>query len=266
MTDKIPSLKERLSKYTTKPSALAHPVLTLLYGQAGSGKTHLAATVSNLPHVKSVLYLDTEGSTTGALHGFDDSKFEIIVIPEVIKALNESGNTVTEIQFLDSILKDLFTNGSEYDAVVLDTLDVAQDWKIKERQGINGTKGDAAFATWREVADWTDGVGRGLKGLGKTSVVVLHDREDKTDSGSLIKRLRLGGSSKDTFAGIPDAVAYLTRKVYNVDGEEREVTIAEFGSQEGKVTKNRFGFPPSLIDPNFPKMWEHINNRQKENN
>ena len=133
MTDKIPSLKERLSKYTTKPSALAHPVLTLLYGQAGSGKTHMAATVSNLPHVKSVLYLDTEGSTTGALHGFDDSKFEIIVIPEVIKALNESGNTVTEIQFLDSILKDLFTNGSEYDAVVLDTLDVAQDWKIKER-------------------------------------------------------------------------------------------------------------------------------------
>lgn len=103
MTDKIPSLKERLSKYTTKPSALAHPVLTLLYGQAGSGKTHLAATVSNLPHVKSVLYLDTEGSTTGALHGFDDSKFEIIVIPEVIKALNESGNAVTEIQFLDSI-------------------------------------------------------------------------------------------------------------------------------------------------------------------
>ena len=128
------------------------------------------------------------------------------------------------------------------------------------------TKGDAAFATWREVADWTDSICRGLKGLGKTSVVVLHDREHKTDSGSLIKRLRLGGSSKDTFAGIPDAVAYLTRKVYIVDGEEREVTIAEFGSQEGKVTKNRFGFPPSLIDPSFPKMWEHINNRQNENN
>lgn len=259
----IPSLKARLSKYTTKPSQAKHPEFLLFYSQPGSGKTHLAATVSELDSVKSVLIIDTEGSTTGTLSTFDDKKIDIV---DVRKTVDQIDGDVTYIQFLDSILTDLFKNGSEYDAVILDTLDVAQDWKIEERQKVNGTKGDAAFATWREVAKWTEWVGRGFKALNAISIAVMHDREEKSESGALVKRLRLGGSSKDTFAGIPDVVAYLTRKVYSIDGEEREVTIAEFASQDGKATKNRFGFPATMIDPSIKKMWHHIDNRKKENN
>lgn len=261
----IPSLKARLSKYATKPSEASYPEFLLFYAQAGSGKTFLAATVSELPTVKSVLFIDTEGSTTGTLSTFDDNKIDIIDIRKVVDQINTANpGTVTYSAFLDQILTDLFTNGSEYDAVVLDTLDVAQDWKIKERQKVNGTKGDAAFATWREVADWTEWVGRGLKSVNAISIAVMHDREEKSESGALVKRLRLGGSSKDTFAGIPDVVAYLTRKVYVVDGEEREVTIAEFASQDGKATKNRFGFEATMIDPSLKKMWDHITNKKEK--
>ena len=261
----IPSLKARLSKYTTKPSEASYPEFMLFYSQPGSGKTYLAATVSELPTVKSVLIIDTEGSTTGTLATFDDNKIDIVDIRKTVDQINaENPGTVTYIAFLDQILSDLFTNGSEYDAVVLDTLDVAQDWKIKERQKVNGTKGDAAFATWREVADWTEWVGRGFKALNAISIAVMHDREEKSDSGALVKRLRLGGSSKDTFAGIPDVVAYLTRRVYKVDGEDREVTIAEFASQDGKATKNRFGFDSTMIDPSIKKMWQHIDNRKEK--
>ena len=139
----IPSLKARLSKYTTKPSEASYPEFMLFYSQPGSGKTYLAATVSELPTVKSVLIIDTEGSTTGTLATFDDNKIDIVDIRKTVDQINaENPGTVTYIAFLDQILSDLFTNGSEYDAVVLDTLDVAQDWKIKERQKVNGTKGD----------------------------------------------------------------------------------------------------------------------------
>ena len=92
MTDKIPSLKERLSKYTVKPSDVRYPGLVMLYGRPGSGKTWLAASVSELDSVNKVLYIDTEGSTEGTLVGFDDAKIDILNIPKTVRNINDSAD------------------------------------------------------------------------------------------------------------------------------------------------------------------------------
>ena len=268
MTDKIPSLKERLSKYTIKPSDVNYPGLVMLYGRPGSGKTWLAASVSELPSVNKVLYIDTEGSTEDTLVGFNDDKIDILNIPKTVRNINDSadGPQVTEIQFLDSVLDELLaTNTSGYDAIVIDTLDVAQDWKVKELTPIWEKKNK--FKIWDLVSDWTENIGQRLKSLDAVGVIVLHSKKDKDESSGVVSiEARLKGSSRDTFPGIPDTVVHLTRRTYRDGDKDIEATVAEFGSQDNKVTKNRFDFPITMVAPSFTKMWDHIDNRQKENN
>lgn len=255
MTDQF-DLGEALSKYIKKPSAMSEPEFVLLYSRPGGGKTHLAASSSQLPNVGKILILDTEGSTAGTVADFDDDKVDII--------------PVSGIEMLDEILKKLFDPAIEHgwDAVILDTFDVAQEWKIKEQQRILGTSGDAVFAAWREVKEWTLWVGRGFKTMKPLGVAVFHDREEKDADGSVVTKLQLAGSAKDIFPGIPDVVAYLERKIFHNEetNKDEEHTVAYFASSDNKVTKNRFKFPPVMLDPSFPKMYQHIADNRKENN
>lgn len=257
MTDAF-DLGEALGKYIVKPSEMSKPEFVLLYSRPGGGKTHLAASASELPDVRKILILDTEGSTAGTVADFDDDKVDII--------------PVSSIEQLDAILEKLFDPEIEHgwDAVVIDTLDVAQEWKIKQQQKIFGTSGDGVFAAWREVKEWTLWIGRGLKKMKPLGIAVFHDREEKDADGSIVTKLQLSGSAKDIFPGIPDVVVYLVRKILHNDetNQDEEHTIAYFASSDNKVTKNRFKFPPVMLDPSFPKMYELIaeSRKAKENN
>lgn len=253
MTDQF-DLGEALSKYIKKPSAKNVPELILFYGRPGCGKTYAAATASELPDVRKILILDTEGSTVGTTADFDDDKVDII--------------PVEGIEHLDAILEKLFDPSIEHgwDAVVIDTMDVAQKWKVKEQQRIHGTTGDGVFAAWREVGEWTLWVGRGLKKMKALGIVVFHETEAKDADGGIVVQLKLQGGAKDEFPGIPDIVAYLERKVFDNEGVDEEHTLAHFATSDNKVTKNRFGFPPKMLDPSIPKMYQHIADNRKENN
>jgi hypothetical protein len=54
-------------------------------------------------------------------------------------------------------------------------------------------------------------------------------------------------------------VAYLERVL---EGDE-EVTLAQFASQDNKVTKNRFKFPPVVRNPSLPKLFKYIDDNKK---
>lgn len=251
MTDAF-DLGEALGKYIVKPSAKNEPELILFYGRPGCGKTYAAATASELPGVRKILILDTEGSTVGTTADFADDKVDII--------------PVSSIEQLDAILEKLFDPEIEHgwDAVVIDTLDVAQKWKTKHLEKTATDK----WAVWREVGEWTLWVGNGMKKMKPLGIVVFHETEAKDEDGGVLVKLKLQGGSKDEFPGIPDVVAYLERKIFDNDGADEEHTVAYFATSDNKVTKNRFGFPPKLLDPSIPKMYELIaeSRKAKENN
>ena len=260
MTVEIPSIKATLSKYVKKPSEATVPRLIAIYGNPGSGKSFLAGSASELDHVKSLLFIDTEGSSDGTLVGFDDNKIEILNIPETVQALNAErapGEQITNIQFFDKVLNDLFSvPDSGYDAIVIDTLDVAQDWKSKELVGI--WEKVNKYKVWELLGDWSTHIADKLKANKALGIVVLHTKEDKDEStGAILQNIRFKGAAKDTFPGIPDVVGYTTRRIYKVDGEEKEITVIEFATQDGKVTKNRFQFPSKMIEPSIKKLWDH---------
>lgn len=250
-------LDDVLTKYIAKPSQRAKPELALLYSRPGGGKSWLAASISDVPGVDKVLVLDTEGSTTGALRGFDDAKVDIIDC--------RKDTPVKSFQFLDTILTRLWDENTKhsYDAVVIDTFDIAQDWCLaywKANPPTNDRGKPDGFAVWGNVKEWSLKVATNLKRITPYGVLVVHDREEKEDNGSTMTKLNLVGGAKDVLPGIPDMVVHLQRKLE--DGNE--VTYGYFASEDNKVTKNRFGFPAVVKSPTFAKLFKYIEDQAKK--
>ena len=256
------SLDDVIGRYAHKPDKLGKPELILSYGQAGSGKSYLAATAADLPSVKHVLYLDTEGSSVGVLSNIKNAnKIDVVRVDKHPQPF----------QFLATLLSDgkqgLFNteNATKYDVVVVDTLDVAQDMAVDyfmEHAPLGSSGNKDTFAAWKNVKVWTLSVAQGLKRLDALAILVMHDREEKSETGAITKRLAVQGSARDILPGIPDVVAFLERKVK----KGVPTTTAFFGVEDTKVTKDRFGFPPQVDNVTIPALYAMIDAKNKEKN
>lgn len=243
------ALDDALAKYVKKPDPLDKPELVLIYSRAGSGKTYLAGTAAGLPEVKKVLYLDVEGSTVGVLSQIPGhEKIDVIRIDQHEQP----------VEFLDTIIDSIEKQGTGYDVVVVDTLDVAQDRKIAWLEG----RTDDGYAVWREIKKWTEGLAYTLKKAAPLGILVVHEREEKNKDGALETRIRAQGQAKDTLGGIPDTVIYLDRRYDRKT--ETETTNAYLSTEDRKVTKNRFKFPRVVQDATLPALWKFIDNKSKE--
>lgn len=256
MTDAF-SLDDVIGKYANKPSALDKPDLLMFYSVPGGGKTFTAATAADLPDVKHVLYLDTEGSTVGVLNNIKNAdKIDVIRVDrhpqpfEFLRALLSKGK------------QGLFNpkNKTKYDVIILDTLDVAQSWAVEYFvDGGPGTpitkSGDIdTRAGWGLVSRWTLDVAANLKSMDALGILVVHEREEKSETGAVISKIKLQGSAKDTLPGVPDVVAYLTRRLK----KGVPVTTAYFGVEDTKVVKDRFHFPPQVDNVTIPALYAMI--------
>lgn len=226
------------SKFIKKPSELTEPSLALLYSVPGSGKSYLAATVSEVPGFNKTLIIDTEGSTVGSLVGFDDDKIDIIPVTTI-----EGFESV-----LDAALNDEMPD--KYDAIVIDTFDVAQGWaKTAYLEQNTANK----FKAWDDIADWSKDVAVQLRDSDKFGILVLHLKRLELETGGYVDGIMLAGSAKDTLPGIPDMVLKVER--------DKGVTTAYCESSKKSVSKNRHGLPEKMVDPTFAEIFEIARNR-----
>lgn len=234
-----------------KPSELSEPELILLYGKAGSGKTHLAASICEVEGFSKVLILDTEGSASGTVASFSDDKLTTMKVDERNK--------------FNTLLKKLCDPDYKhpFDAVIIDTFDVAQDREVdhllktvKNEKGVLDTR-----KAWGEVRKWSIKVARMLKAAPFTGIIVTHETTDKLESGSILSTVMLSGSAKDVVPGIPDAIGYTVRQVK--DGKER--TTVQFAADTKRATKNRFSLPQEMTDASMSTIYNHIRTNHEEN-
>ena len=286
MTEKAFELDALLSKYSSKPKKDAKPRLIMLYSRPGGGKTKLAGTAVDLPNVKKGIYFDTEGSTEGVI---TDDRWDVIHVNEYPNAeqiehiARSRGIDVSEVDpkeerfiFLSQLLGVQYhrnmpaspkgmihnANRTSYDVIVVDTLDIAQDWAqdyyldgagaIITRNGETDTR-----AGWRNVAKWSEAVANGLNDHPSLGVLVVHNKESQLDSGAIVNGIRLSGSAKDTLPGIPGLVLYLERKVE--DGVP--AVYATTGTDNRKVTKDRFNLPIEMKNPTIPALFKYIDDK-----
>lgn len=226
-----------------KPSQMNKPELIVLYGPPGGGKTHLAASASEVEGLYPILIIDTEGSASGTVAGFDDDRVDIL--------------PVTSHGQLDSLLDALTEKTHKYKTVIIDTFDVAQARAVDEFLEEHASN---TFAAWSEIKAWTVDVARTLKAADFLAILVFHENVEKTDTGAMVSQLVLQGSAKSVMPGIPDVVGLVTRKA---DKEGVETTTVQFAPDNNKATKNRFNLPARVEDPSIGTIFEHIKNRKK---
>lgn len=242
MTNPLDAFKAHM----VKPSEMNQPNLILLYGNPGGGKSWLAASVSDVPGVDKVLIIDTENSTTGTLHGFDDEKIDIIPV-----STHEGFESV-----LEAVLEAADRDDFEYDAVIIDTVDVAQSRALEhfeENAPLNKAGEIDGFKVWGALKNWTEDLFRALQEAPFISIAVLHSDRQKTESGPFVDLVALAGSSKNTVPGIPDLVGFVSR--------EGDTSTVHLGSSQTRSTKNRFHLPNEIEDPTMKGIFDAIKNR-----
>jgi hypothetical protein len=233
------------------PKDVEAPKSVMIYGLPGTRKTTIAATIAQVPGIKKVLFIDIDSGTEVLARKAEFENIDIIRISALASDAEAKMST---------IINDLCASNLGYDAVVLDTLDVAQD--VAEGAGellyANSGKGGArdGFAVYRHVGEWTNKIVRQLHECPFfVAVITCHSTEKVLESGATRITPRLSGSSKDTIGGIPSIVAYLE---FRTDPEGNRRLLASVGEQDDMITKNRFNLGDYVPELTMPELYRRI--------
>ena len=241
------------------------PKSIFLYGTHGTRKTTIASSIYKVPGINRVLHIDI------------DQGAETLATDPIIKAAIKDGSyNVLPINSLepnakvklDSIIEDVTSNDYGYDAVILDTLDVAQDVaeEVFEAQFATAGKGGKrdGFAVYGALGVWTDKAVRRLHNCSHlVGVVTAHEKETTFDDGTTRIQPRLSGSSKDAIGGIPSIVLRLQWQTNPENGQRG--LIATLGEDEKLITKQRYRdmLPQHMLNVTLPDLYHRIRADQK---
>jgi len=238
--------KPKWASFIQTPKEVKLPKSILLYGLPGTRKTSIAASIGQVPNFKKVLFID-----------IDNGAEVLAQRPEFADVSVLSINSLEGGAFakLNAIIDDITTVDYGYDAIVLDTLDVAQDVAEKHfKTKYEGTKN--TFGVYGDLGQWTDEIVRKLHNSSFfTAIITAHAKEQTSESGAYRIIPRLSGSSKDTIGGIPSIVGYLS---FLDDTEGKRRLVAVLGESEKTITKNRYSLPQSIADLTMPKLYDLI--------
>lgn len=227
-------------KLIHKAESLNKPKSMLFYGDAGRGKTWLAASISEVKEFGPVLLIDVEGGSSAIARDFKD--VDVIAID-------------THAQF-QQVYDWLIAGDHKYKTVIIDTIGVVMDRAEKffgEKPENQGNK----FGKWGDLKNWANEIFRTFHTAPFVSVILAHALDDKDDSTGAVKTTAmLPGSFKATLPGIPDIVGYMTIELTE-EGTPQRVLIV--GQSDKLVTKNRFGLPGKIYNPSMKQIMELIN-------
>lgn len=241
------------ASFIQPPEQVGRPKSILLYATHGCRKTSIAGSIVLTPGFKKALFID-----------IDNGAEVLMSNPDTRKAVMDGRLEVLQISSLDddafikigSVIDEITRIDFGYDAVILDTLDVAQDVAekvIKKRYADSKN----TFGVYGDLGVWTDEVVRKLHECPHfMSIITCHSKEQTLESGAHRILPRLSGSSKDAIGGIPSIVAYLE---YQTDPDTAEThLVARVAESDVVISKNRYNLPPFLVDPDMPSLFAMI--------
>jgi len=247
----IPLPKPAWASAITTADALGPPQSIFLYGLPGTRKTTISATISQVESFKKVLFIDTDNGTTVLSLDPTFSHIEILKIDPL------DPNAKAK---LDGVIADVCANDYGYDAVVLDTISVAQSMVEKFLKVKYAGDKKNTFAVYGDLGEWTEDTVRRLHNAPHfTAIITCHSQEKLLESGVTKITPKLSGSSKDTIGGIPDLVAHLSY-IEHPETNERHL-VAIVGESDSLISKNRYRLSQSILDFTMPVLYGLINEK-----
>jgi hypothetical protein len=224
----------RFAKLIHKAEALNAPKTILIYGDAGRGKTWLAASAAEVAEMSPVLLIDVEGGASAVARDWKD-----------VDVINVS----THVEF-DAVINDLLTIPHKYKTVIIDTLGVQMDRAEKffgEKPENKGNK----FGKWGDLKIWANDAVRSLHAAPFVSIILTHAVDEKDENTGAVKTVpNIPGGSKKDLPGIPDIIGYMTLQKTE-DGAKRVLVV---DANDRLVTKNRFNLPAVIMEPSMKKI------------
>lgn len=236
------------------------PKSIFLYGTHGTRKTTIASSIFKVPGINRVLHIDI------------DNGAETLATDATIKAAIKDGTynvlTINSLEAgaftkLNSVIDDVVSTDYGYDAVILDTLDVAQDVaeEVFEAQFATSGKGGKrdGFAVYGALGVWTDKIVRKLHNCSRlVGVITAHEKENTAEDGTTRIQPRLSGSSKDAIGGIPSIVMRVQFKNHPETGER--TLVATLGEDEKLITKQRYRdvLPQQMANVTLPDVYNRV--------
>ena len=239
-----------------KAAAVGTPKSILIYGLAKRGKSVMAASIVDVPGFERTLLVDVEGGSASisAWHPNVD----------VIEAgTHERFNAIIEALLSGKLVEP--STGLPYQAVIIDTLDKAQERALevfdKDPRGIVNGKRDGFFK-WAAVKAWTTKIGDLLHMADFLTIFVAHQEDDKDETtGAVTTTVMLQGKSRFTFPSTPDIIGHF--KVLEVKGEDGKKAMKraiDFKMDNKFISGQRYAdkLDGVFVEPTFVRIFEKI--------
>lgn len=238
-----------------KASATGEPKSILIYGPPKKGKTVFAASISEVEGYDRVLVIDVEGGASAISEWYP--AVDVIEAPTA-KEFTEIINALLNGEIVEP------ESGEPYQAVIIDTLDKAQNRQLaiydRETPVQNGKKD--GYYKWAMIKTWTEKMADLLHMAPFLTIFVAHQDDDKDEmTGAVTTTVMLGGKSKLTFPATPDIIGHFTAKSVKVDGGGKEVKrVADFSLNDKMITGQRYAnrLNGVVVDPTMKVIFEKI--------
>lgn len=221
----------------------------MVYGDAGVGKTYLAATADDVPAMRKVLFIDLEGGLL-TLRG---------------RYSHVDTVRVTSWKEVQSVYDELLAGGHDYNTVVIDSLTEAQKMSMSDIMKLIGDDPGrdpdvASMREWGKNLEQTRRFVRAFRDLPMNTIFTCLSVNDKNSmTGRIERRPYLTGKLSSEIAAFLDEVFYLYPKEVEENGERISKRMLLTAAQEGIVSKDRSGNLPLVVEnPDMKDLYVKI--------
>lgn len=219
--------------YNTGDKQAKPPVVVLIYGHGGVGKTTFASTAP-----KPIL-ADCEG---GAKYfGLRGIKMDVAVI----KTWTDMGPD----GFMDIV------KGNDYETIVIDPIGELMDKLMHKLKSMNDSKltqkdGSPTMSGWGWLKETMRNYFKVLRDSGKHIIFIAHI-DEKSDEDRMVKRPKIATKLSEELVNLVDIVGYMT---IVGSGEDTKRVILVDPETDKYIAKDRTGQLGKIIEPNFSKI------------
>jgi len=217
--------------YNTQDPQAKPPIIMLLYGQGGVGKTTFVSTSEN-----PILADCENGAKYFGLRGIEMDVAQIQKWQDMKEFLSVAQSDIYDVVAIDPI-------GELMEKLKRFMVEDMKDGKLTQRDGT------PTMAGWGFLKDTMRMYLKALRDAGKHVILIAHV-DEKGDEDRLVKRPMIATKISDEIINMVDVVGFMTTLKDNESGETKRAVMVDPDSDK-YIAKDRTGQLGTVIPPNF---------------